>query len=230
MMGCSGRGELFRPPSKISRCERVARDLVDNRPVCGIDVNRPPAPIRHLQKNTRRPSGFRENTRKTTALIPVLIQQNQEGVTALPQLLERFSGCARRRAACCGLPRRASCATHPSSSEVVASSMISIVPSVVCGDSGAGIKPPNDGNFVPGICTTFAPTTLQNLDKKTAEPCPAVLKPVNRRMNLQHSHIEHARQLGERQRRGADQGCNQRREAMIGATLAARGAFGGLLG
>jgi hypothetical protein len=31
---------LIRRSSKFSRCERVARDLVDNRPVGGINVNR----------------------------------------------------------------------------------------------------------------------------------------------------------------------------------------------
>jgi hypothetical protein len=54
---------------------------------------------------------------------------------------------------------------------------------------------------------------------------PAVLRSVDRRIKLQHPHIQHARQLRERQRCGADQGCDQCREAVdnvVDAAAAAR--------
>ena len=64
----------------------------------------------------------------------------------------------------------------------------------------------------------FAPPILQN---KNSGELPRRFEISDPQMNLDQPHIQHARQLGERQRRGADQRCNQRRETAIAVALAA---------
>ena len=172
MMGCSGHGELFRPPSKLSRCERVARDLVDNRPVCGIDVNRPPAPFRRLQKNS-------PDVRAVSARTAAQNNRTHSGFDSAEPGRRYCSSSAFGEIF--GLCTAAGCVLRTASASIMRNSSFVIGGCRVVDDFHCAIccyvgtperelNPRTTGNFVPGICTNGPACDVAGLRHHPAKP------------------------------------------------------------